>query len=252
MEFIVHPKSLSLTLALLIAPLLFPGYALAAEPAGHIDTIKGEVHVLRGSSEVPALPDTIVEVGDNIRTGKASRVRILLNDGSSMQLGQNAEALIERYKIASAGGLMDALINLLEGRGRFIVEKLKRTDAHYRIKTRAVLIGVRGTDILAQASGYTGDVALVEGRIALSRSGYKQQVPLSRGEYIKVAGAWPAKAQPIPEKWLADFINDVGTSDGGKRKKKGGGSGGDDGSAPSDVLQQKTINQMGNPMIVPQ
>lgn len=231
--------------------LLMSSPAMAASPVGQIDAIKGEVHLLRGGADVPAMPQSGVEVGDHVRTGKSSRIRILFADGSSMQLGQNAEAVIESYASGVNGSALNALIGLLEGRGRFIVEKLKQADAHYRIRTRAVLIGVRGTDILAQANNYISHVALAEGHIQLSRSGAATEVSLDKGQYLLVVGKWPPAPQPIPEQWLNDFINDVGTSDAGARKKKGG-SGSGDSSAPTDAIQQKMLNQMGSPMVVPQ
>jgi len=224
---------------------------IAATPVGNIDAFKGEVHIQRGIEKIPASLQAAVEVGDHIHTGKSSRVRILFADGSSMQLGQHAEAVIESYASSESDGVLDSLISLIEGRGRFIVEKLKRSDAHYSIRTRAVLIGVRGTDILAQANNYISHVALTDGQVQLSRPGAQAVVPLNTGQYLLVVGKWPPIPQPIPDQWLTDFINDVGTSDGAGRKKKGGGGSGDS-SAPTDAMQQKMLNQMGSPMIVPQ
>jgi len=240
------------SLGILLMLTLFTGSsAIAGTPAGNIDAFKGEVHIQRGAEMIPASLQAPVEVGDHINTGKSSRVRIVFADGSSMQLGQNAEAVIESYATGESEGVLDSLISLIEGRGRFIVEKLKRSDAHYSIRTRAVLIGVRGTDILAQANNYISHVALTDGQVQLSRPGAQAVVPLNTGQYLLVVGKWPPTPQPIPNQWLTDFINDVGTSDGAGRKKKGSGGSGDS-SAPTDAMQQKMLNQMGSPMIVPQ
>ncbi|OIQ04080.1 MAG: hypothetical protein AUK36_00760 [Zetaproteobacteria bacterium CG2_30_59_37] len=236
---------------LIALSLLFSSPAIAGELAGHIDAIMGEVHLTRGDIEIPVALQAGVEVGDHVSTGKTSRVRIVFNDGSSMQLGQHAEAVIDNYATGASDGALDALISLIEGRGRFIVEKLKNKDAKYRIRTRAVLIGVRGTDILAQANNYISHVALAEGHIQLSRPGAAAEVALNKGQYLLVVGKWPPAPQAIPEQWLNDFINDVGTSDAGARKKKGG-SGSGDISVPTDAIQQKMLNQMGSPMVVPQ
>lgn len=236
---------------LVILSLVCSTPAMAGSPAGHIDAVKGEVHLTRAGAEIPAELQADIEAGDHISTGKASRVRIVFADGSSMQLGQHAEAVIESYATSETDGALDALIGLIEGRGRFIVETLKRSDAHYRIRTRTVLIGVRGTDILAQADKFISHVALTEGHIQISRAGAVAEVALNKGQYLLVVGKWPPAPQTIPEQWLSDFIHDVGTSDAAGRKKKGSGDSGGS-TAPTDAIRQKMLNQMGSPMVIPQ
>ncbi|RMF71249.1 MAG: hypothetical protein D6740_07015, partial [Alphaproteobacteria bacterium] len=209
--------------------------------------IKGQAEIGREGAWQPAGIGMAVHVGEHVRTGESSRIRIRFADGSSMQMGSRAEAVIERYAVQADGGLIGALLDLLQGRARFIVEKLKRADAEYKVRLRTVLIGVRGTDILAQSEIAVDHVALVEGRVALSAAA-SPEVVLDKGFYARAASGRIQRPVAIPEAWLRDFILDVGLSSEGRRRKQG--DGGED-SAPASVIQQQSIDQLGSPVIVP-
>ncbi|MDX8401975.1 MAG: FecR family protein [Mariprofundaceae bacterium] len=236
--------------ALLCAALLagWSGPAAAeGERAGVIEYLKGRAEVVRGDATMPAAVGLALRVGDEVRTAEDARLRMRMRDGSAVQLGANAAVRISRYARKPVGAL-DALLDLIRGRARFIVEKLKRAESRYRVRTRAVLIGVRGTDILAQAEAKAVHVALVEGRVMLTPPDGGAGVRLARGGYVRVSGAWPVNPVPIPDAWLMDFIRDVGTSREGARRKKGDGS---DEDAPAEVLRSRSSGQLGAPLVLP-
>jgi len=229
--------------------LLFVPFAVcAAESVGEVVYLKGDVQIGSIAQWQAATVGMKLFEGEHVRTGASSRIRLGFSDGTQMQMGQNAEAVIEYYEVAEDQSLMDAILELVQGRARFIVQKLKRADSQYKVRMRAVLIGVRGTDILAQADGGSGHVALVEGRVALTRPGGSSEVMLARGGYVNVSRQWPVNPVEIPQQWLNDFIQDVGLSNEGEHKKKGSGN---DDAPPASVIQQKSINQLGSPTIVP-
>ncbi len=233
--------------------LLFIGLGLPAAEAqdvfvAKVEYISGEVFVGRDGSWRSAEAGMRLVEGQHVRTGPSSRVRLRFIDGSSMQMGQHARAVVERYRTDAGLGLVDALLELVRGRARFIVRKLRRADANYRVRMRTVLIGVRGTDILAQADAGVEHVALVEGRVALTSPSGGDGLMLERGGYARFAGRWPVHGRAIPDTWLNDFILDVGLSSEGTRRKKSGGS---DDAPPHAVMQQKMINSLGSPSVLP-
>ncbi len=232
--------------AMAVAAGVAPDAFAAAEKAGEIEYLKGAAEIRRAGEAMPARVGMIVNVGDEVRTGEKSRIRIRLVDGSAVQLGANAAIRIARYR--KEGGLLDALIDLIRGRARFMVEKLKRSDSRYRVRTDTVLIGVRGTDILAQVEPDAVHVALVDGRVLLSPGAGGEGVLLSRGGYVRVAGAWPVRPMAIPDDWLMDFIRDVGTSREGARRRKAGGDGED---APTEALRDRSAGKLGAPLVLP-
>jgi len=228
--------------------LLVPFVAGAGDSVGEVVYVKGDVQIGSAAQWQAGTVGMKLFEGQHVRTGVSSRIRLGFSDGTQMQMGQNAEAVIEHYQVAEDQSLMDAILELVQGRARFIVQKLKRADSQYKVRMRAVLIGVRGTDILAQAESGSGHVALVEGRVALTQRGGSSEVMLARGGYVNVSQQWPVNPVEIPQQWLDAFIQDVGLSNEGARKKKGSGS---DDAPPASVIQQKSINQLGSPTIVP-
>ncbi len=219
--------------------------AAGAGKAGEIEYLKGKAEIRRAGKAIAAAVGLAVQVGDEVRTGEKSRIRIRLIDGSAVQLGAHAAIRITRYR--QKGGLLDALIDLLRGRARFMVEKLKESDSRYRVRTETVLIGVRGTDILAQVAPDAVHVALVDGRVMLLPEAGGEGVLLARGGYVRVAGEWPARPMAIPDDWLMEFIRDVGVSREGARRRKGGS--GED--APSEALRSLSAEKLGAPLVLP-
>jgi len=221
---------------------IFP--AAAGELAGKIDDLRGESQVVRGSTRFPAAIGMQVFEGDRFTTGKSARLRIAFVDGSLMQLGQEAEAVVRRYR---SGDTVDALLELVGGRSRFIIEKLRQGGSSYQIETRTALIGVRGTDILAQVESQADHVALVDGHIELTRSGADAAIAVGNGEYVALGASWPVAPAAIPESWLNDFIADVGPS----RSKSRKGVSDDAASVPNEAIRSQSAGRLAAPIILP-
>jgi len=241
-----HALNLLCRLSVLGVLFLCSHVAMAATEAGVIDYMRGDVQLWHGNTAVTAELKAVVFEGDKIVTGEASRVRIVLVDGSTMQMGEKAESVLQHYS-HNKEGFLDAMVELVQGRARFIVNKLRNTKSNYQVKMRAVLIGVRGTDILAQV-GATDHVALVEGRVQLSDK-LGGLLMLGKDHYVRTTSQLPAATTAIPVSWLTDFINDVGTSSAGKKAKQADG---DDGAqAPSDAIRQQSSRALGTPTLIP-
>jgi len=226
---------------------LMPVLAISA-PVGEIDFIQGEVTIERLAGEFAAKQGDTIDVGDTLVTGDKSRVRILFTDHSSMQLGSHARSSIKQYT-SSDEGIIDSLLELAEGRARFIVNKIKSSDSKYQIKMRTVLIGVRGTDILAQAESSVEHIALVEGRVALSDSS-AGEIFLNKGHYIQTQNmALPNTSASIPSNWLMAFMQDVGSS---KQLSKTSNQSDEipASNLSTDAVQQKTSKRMAVPSII--
>ena len=233
---------------MLVAMLLIPCPAWADGAIGEIIYLRGQAWIERGDARLAASVHIPVFEGDVLATGHKSRLRVRFVDGSRILLGANARARVRRYH---AKGLLDALLELLEGRARFIVEPLTGKDAHYEIETRAAIIAVRGTDILAQVEAKGADhVALVEGRVQLRpRTLPGAPLVVRAGGYVRVRDRWPARVQPIPEDWLLAFVRDVGPADAGARRRKKGASA--QTAPPLDAVQERMLERMGVPLVTP-
>jgi len=217
---------------------------------GHIEYLKGDVAYAHHDTWQKAALQQPLQEGDHVRTGETSRLRVRFVDGSTMQLGEKAEAIIQRYKTADDMSVLDSLLELVQGRARFIVEKINRKEATYHIESRAVLIGVRGTDILLQSQSDTADVALAEGSIDIHSQKGSGSLRMQVGEYSQVSmGQDHLQRSAIPDPWLTAFMRDVGSSQEGKKKKKGQQE--DDSTPPANMLQQQTQNRTAFPTVIP-
>ncbi len=231
---------------LIVLGLVFAS-AAAAEPVGVVDYVRGQAWIERGAARIPAKVGAPVEEGDRVRTGARSRLRIRLADGTLIQLGAQAELRMARLRPAREGGWGDALLEMLQGRARVLIEKLKALDARFQIRMRTAVIAVRGTDVLAQVEPRAEHVALLDGRVevALARA---PAIPVAAGEYLRVEAGVAQAPRPIPEDWLLAFIKDVGTLSEGKKRKK------QDGAAPEapDAALIRMLERLGAPMLLPQ
>ncbi|MDQ6987894.1 MAG: FecR family protein, partial [Mariprofundaceae bacterium] len=116
----------------------------AADFAGTITYSSGEAWVLRGQEKHPAPIATKILPGDVVVTRKAGRVKLSMNDGSTVFLGEKSRLVVDNYQVDNKT-LKKGVFNLLWGKVRLQVAKLKGADSSFSVKTKTATIGVRGT-----------------------------------------------------------------------------------------------------------
>lgn len=153
-----------LTAALLLAGLIFlPADAVQAQvaapaattaQAGTVKRVAGAVTLERAGVRNPVAVGAAVQAGDTLRTGSDGGVGITLADDTLLTLGADSELVLDSYSFDSTthdGGLLVSLwrgtVGVVTGLiGRKAPEKL-------RFQTRTVVLGVRGTEFIVDASG---------------------------------------------------------------------------------------------------
>jgi len=122
--------------------------ATAERPiAGKVVLIEGDVRVYDRNQALrrPKLDDSLYE-GDSIVTGDGGEVHFNMEDGGYIGVRPNTQMRIANYK-AEGGPDDQSVISLLQGSFRSITGWIgKLGGEHYRIVTRTVTIGVRGTE----------------------------------------------------------------------------------------------------------
>ncbi|MDX8391451.1 MAG: FecR family protein, partial [Mariprofundaceae bacterium] len=116
----------------------------AADFAGTISYSSGDAWVLRGQEKHPAPVATKVLPGDVIITRNAGRVKLSMNDGSTVYLGEKSRLVVDNYNMHDKT-LKKGVFNLLWGKVRLQVAKLKGANSSFSVKTKTATIGVRGT-----------------------------------------------------------------------------------------------------------
>ena len=124
----------------------------AAEHAGVVKIVRGEVTIERSGARLPAAAGDHVQAGDRIVTGADGRIGIALRDDTLLSAGPNASLGLDRFAFDStthAGGIDAAL-----ARGTLAVTSGKiarEAPESVRFRTRNAVLGVRGTRFLIDA-----------------------------------------------------------------------------------------------------
>lgn len=160
--------------------------ALGAEPGASIGSIDGakKVRVTRAldSSTQSVGSGARLQAGDSLKTEPKQTVSLRFADGSVMIVGTQTELILLNEEKA------ENAIRLLQGTVRTLVppKKLAHTPAgkptiRFMIRRHAVVMGVRGTDFIAQASGDTagdqGEVIVLQGTVAAAKGDTEKGEP---------------------------------------------------------------------------
>ena len=131
--------------------------------------------------------------GQRIETGEGSLANVLMVDDTLFQMGPHSIFHLERVSLGGEGEGRRALYSMLRGKLRsiFVKETTDRDDL--TLKTPAVSMGVRGTEILTdvyrtEAGEDKTDVALMEGRLAVLVAGQSRAIEMNPGDILRVAG----------------------------------------------------------------
>ncbi len=119
----------------------------AAASIGRIVHTYGPAWVQRGTVREKAEKGQIVLRNDTIVTGKRGRVKIIMGDGSKVYIGAKSRVSLRKYALRGTK-LLNASINMLWGKARFLVSKLKSSGASFRVRTPTAVLGVRGTEFV--------------------------------------------------------------------------------------------------------
>lgn len=146
----LHHKVLPLGLLLLAMFCGVASVASAAEVAGTVLAVTPGAFVERAGERTPLAVKDAIHVGDTLLTDATGRVRIWLQDETSLSLGSNTNFVVEAF--APAGdkprfsGSMTGLARLLTGK------IAKANPDGVVVNTPLASVGIRGTICTIQAS----------------------------------------------------------------------------------------------------
>lgn len=119
--------------------------ASAAEQAGSVLGVKGEVTARTADASRSLLKNDAVYVGETLTTGENSYVVIEFVDGAKASVRPNSELAIEHYSQAEADN--GALISLVKGGLRAVTGAIAQKEPEsYKVRTPVATLGVRGTE----------------------------------------------------------------------------------------------------------
>lgn len=175
-------------LALLLVALLgaAPIAPRAAEPFGRVVILEGSALVLRDARRQPLLEGADVRLGDEIRTGDASRLVIESQEGTRIVVGPASEVTLRQRLVSREGGRLELALDLFTGILRLLGGEQGAVPS---VETRAAVASVRSTEWLVQATGVGTAVLALDGEVEV-RAGTEAVVLHSgEGTDVPVGGA---------------------------------------------------------------
>lgn len=155
-------------IALVVGMVLLAGQAFSGgKQAGQITYLKGTVEAHRGGAWTKLSKGAKILSTDMIRTGRKSRVEIVLNDKSVIRLGSKSKVKIDKA-VFQGGGKTQFAAKMYRGKAYAVASKLVGGDSTFKIETSNAVAGVRGTTFRIDSKRdkstvvrvYTGAVAV--------------------------------------------------------------------------------------------
>ncbi len=172
--------------------------AVAAPPDAEVEALQMPAWLTRDGKRQPLALGAQLKNGDTIITGEGSRVLLRLAEGSVVKLGENA-----RLDLNGMSQMRDcceqwfsASLGVLRGAFRFttLAEDKARGMRSIEVKFPTITATVVGTDLWGKSSDESEIVALIDGKISVTRKG-ETPVTMTEAKTVYVA---PRDAPPRP------------------------------------------------------
>ena len=203
----------SFVVSLLPFVLVIPATLNAAEVAGRLQFVAGDVSVVKpdGSSRALVKGSEIVE-GETIVTGREAQAQIVMADQALIAVRPDTRLKIEMFRYSGKDDENDrSFLGLLRGGFRAITGQIGRINrSGYQVRTPNATIGIRGTDhepfyIPQSAPGEvppgppgTYDKVNSGGTVLQTQGGSIELGPNQVGFVSQVAGAAPVRLPEVP------------------------------------------------------
>ncbi len=196
--------------------------ALAAQEqsAGQISRMIPDVNLQHGAKVHLANAGAKVAWGDLVTTDNAGRARIVLDDGSILNVGSNSQIRVVEHDAAN----QRTQVQLAYGRLRASAIRLTKPGGSFEVRTPTAVAGVVGTDFAAEFANEITSIHVFEGSVNLCNL-TGQCVTIAAGFTAAVRGnGTPSAATPTPPS--ASVASVQNTSVGGAGAAGGAGGGG--------------------------
>lgn len=149
--------------ALIVFPILpVHGQAVPQQPAGQVKARLPQGQIYRTTGSVFADPGTEVFWEDLVTTDRRGRVRIVLGDGSILNMGSDSSLRVIRHDEQSR----QTDLTLFVGKLRSRLQSVDRSKGErFEMRTNTAVLGVIGTDFFVEALGTSTRVIVYEGLV---------------------------------------------------------------------------------------
>lgn len=187
--------------------------ANAAQNAGVFMIVKGKIFVTGSDGKTKkARMGMKVFLKDIIEAKDRSRAKIVMIDKNVLNISPKSKIQLADYKYENNGEDKNVTINLIYGKIRSKVkQKYDGKKNAYRVKTKAAVAGVRGTDFIVGHTSSGTQVVTFEGQVEVgnglgSNGIINNPVRVRPGEMTSVKpNALPAPPVKVPEAQLKNL-----------------------------------------------
>ncbi len=119
------------------------------DAVGAVEFVRNDTFVVHSSNEKTAYrlkKGLAVYQGDLLLSDTQSSLIVLLNDKSQLTLGAYTKLRIDKSVYNPEKSFRETLLNMLIGKVRYVVTKLKSKEQNFRVETPLATLGVRGSD----------------------------------------------------------------------------------------------------------
>jgi hypothetical protein len=128
---------------------LSSAYAVPTDVIGHIQTLKGQVSIVRGAQLQPGTAGSVLHRGDLIRTAKPGAVSIVMTDDTTISLGPNSELSLQEYAFDPKDGHFSLVMKMAKGTFSYLSGLIaKLAPDSVKLLIPDATIAVRGTKLL--------------------------------------------------------------------------------------------------------
>ena len=125
-----------------------------AYQSGIIKTVRGQVRIERGGSDVEARVGDPVQELDRVVARSGSSVGISMNDETLLSMGPNSTLVIDKYSYDPVTREGSVATSILKGTLRYVTGLIGRAHPHaIKVMTANSTIGIRGTEFIVEVPG---------------------------------------------------------------------------------------------------
>ncbi|SFP28078.1 FecR domain-containing protein [Hydrogenimonas thermophila] len=203
---------------LLIAFIIFmiSAYSLVAK-VGVVAAVKGEAYIQRSGKKIIANTGSSIEDKDIVITKENSKVQLIFNDKTVVTIGRNSKFSIKEYLFEDSKK-SKVSFGMTKGLFRTITGKIgKIAPKKFKLKTKNATIGIRGTEIIIEASPIKGDkIACTQGAISVMSNFNGKSVYVEAGKITEVK---PNSSPTPPRDFVAGDIDEFSKKKAKEDKK---------------------------------
>jgi len=180
------------TLLLLALTCIAVARPARAQEVGTVAAIEGSAQIGRDGTWTDATAGAAVLRGDQLRTGRPGRLRVVFQDDSVLTLSDGSQMTVNDQTFDPQRGKGRSLFQLVRGKVDALVsDYYHRSGTSYEIETPTAVAGVRGTDFIVkyddadevtEVVGLSGEVQV---HSLLARSGPGVYVRAGQGTQIR-------------------------------------------------------------------